>query len=48
MNKQTMGKNKKPKGYADGGSCGSKKYKRGGKVRGVGCATQGIGPCKEY
>lgn len=38
----------KVKGYKSGGStCGTKKaYKSGGKVRGAGCATKGVRPCK--
>jgi hypothetical protein len=38
----------KSKAYAKGGmACGGmKKYAKGGKVRGAGCAKKGVRPCK--
>ncbi len=48
------------KGYKKGGTtkCGcdtpkrgkrkAPQYNKGGKVRGIGCATKGATPCKEY
>ena len=37
----------KVKKYKAGGSaCGTKKMAAGGKVRGAGCATKGVRPCK--